>query len=354
MPSSRACRRSGAVLGRPDLRRRAADDRDRPGADGAAAPDPARRAVDGPGAADRRGHLRHAERAQPHEGLSHPRRRAERGHGAALRATAPTCSRTARRCSTARRPSCASATTSRPSISGWRPSRRPGRTGPRQLRRAPEHEQRDQGVDDERPAQDREHQRRRAAAAAAARAGPRHQGRRRGDRGRRRGWPPSSPRAPRSVTASGACRSPSSTLFSQSGLWSINVPRRFGGPDVSYVTLARVIAIISAADPSIGQIPQNHLGVVAAIRTVADEAQQQLLFAEVLRGARFGNAFSEFGSKKARRVRDQLHRRRRPCARQRPQVLLDRRAAGPSRADRGRSMTRAAPGTRSPIVARRA
>lgn len=92
---------------------------------------------------------------------------------------------------------------------------------------------------------------------------------------------------------------PELDLFSQSGLWSINVPRRFGGPDVSYVTLARVVAIISAADPSIGQIPQNHLGVVAAIRTVADEAQQQLLFAEVLRGVRFGNAFSEFGSKKA-------------------------------------------------------
>ncbi len=92
---------------------------------------------------------------------------------------------------------------------------------------------------------------------------------------------------------------PELDLFSQSGLWSINVPRRFGGPDVSYATLARVIAIISAADPSIGQIPQNHLGVVAAIRTVADEAQQKLLFAEVLRGVRFGNAFSEFGSKKA-------------------------------------------------------
>ena len=92
---------------------------------------------------------------------------------------------------------------------------------------------------------------------------------------------------------------PELDLFSQSGLWSINVPRRFGGPDVSYVTLARVVAIISAADPSIGQIPQNHLGVVAAIRTVADEAQQELLFPEVLRGVRFGNAFSEFGSKKA-------------------------------------------------------
>lgn len=85
--------------------------------------------------------------------------------------------------------------------------------------------------------------------------------------------------------------------FSQSGLWSINVPKHFGGPELSYVTLARVIEIISAADPSLGQIPQNHLGVVAAIRTVSDEEQQHLLFSEILRGIRFGNAFSEFGSR---------------------------------------------------------
>jgi len=87
--------------------------------------------------------------------------------------------------------------------------------------------------------------------------------------------------------------------FSQSGLWSINVPKAFGGPEVSYATLARVIEIVSAADSSIGQIAQNHLGVVAAIRTVSSEAQQKLLFAEVLKGTRFGNAFSEFGSKRA-------------------------------------------------------
>lgn len=87
--------------------------------------------------------------------------------------------------------------------------------------------------------------------------------------------------------------------FSQSGLWSINVPKAFGGPELSYVTLSKVIEIISAADSSIGQIAQNHLGVVAAIRTVSDPDQQKLLFAEVLKGTRFGNAFSEFGSKRA-------------------------------------------------------
>lgn len=85
--------------------------------------------------------------------------------------------------------------------------------------------------------------------------------------------------------------------FSQSGLGSINVPRKFGGPEVSYVTLSKVIQILSAADPSIGQIPQNHLGVVAAIRTVSDDVQQKLFFGEILKGVRLGNAFSEFGSK---------------------------------------------------------
>ncbi|MGU3542017.1 SfnB family sulfur acquisition oxidoreductase [Methylobacterium sp. A52T] len=87
--------------------------------------------------------------------------------------------------------------------------------------------------------------------------------------------------------------------FSQSGLWSINVPRAYGGPELSYRTLAQVIAIVAAADPAIAQIAQNHLGILAAIRTVSDEAQKQLLFGEVLRGTRFGNAFSERGTKRA-------------------------------------------------------
>ncbi|MGH1574551.1 SfnB family sulfur acquisition oxidoreductase [Methylobacterium sp. P31] len=87
--------------------------------------------------------------------------------------------------------------------------------------------------------------------------------------------------------------------FSQSGLWSINVPRAYGGPEVSYRTLAQVIAIIAAADPAIAKISQNHLGIVAAIRTASDEAQKALLFEEVLKGTRFGNAFSERGTKRA-------------------------------------------------------
>lgn len=97
--------------------------------------------------------------------------------------------------------------------------------------------------------------------------------------------------------------------FSQSGLWSINVPRAYGGPELSYVTMAKAIEIIAAADPSIAQIPQNHLGIVAAIRTVGSEAQKRLLFGEVLKGRRFGNAFSERGTKRAAEFATRLERR---------------------------------------------
>ena len=85
--------------------------------------------------------------------------------------------------------------------------------------------------------------------------------------------------------------------FSKSGLWGITVPKAYGGAGVSIVTLAEVIKLISAADPSIGQIPQNHLAALDAIRFSASEAQKTLWFGRVLQGYRLGNAFSEAKSK---------------------------------------------------------
>lgn len=85
--------------------------------------------------------------------------------------------------------------------------------------------------------------------------------------------------------------------FSASGLWGITIPQAYGGAGVSYVTLAEVIKLISAADPSLGQLPQNHLGVVDILLQTASEEQKQHYFAKVLQGYRFGNAFSEAGSK---------------------------------------------------------
>lgn len=85
--------------------------------------------------------------------------------------------------------------------------------------------------------------------------------------------------------------------FSGTGLWAITVPKAYGGAEVSFATLAEVIKIISAADPSIGQMPQNHLAALDAIRASASEEQKKLWFGRVLKGYRLGNAFSEAKSR---------------------------------------------------------
>lgn len=96
--------------------------------------------------------------------------------------------------------------------------------------------------------------------------------------------------------------------FSASGLWGITVPRDYGGAGVSPVTLARVTAIIAAADGSLGQIPQNHFFALEALRVGGTEAQKAALFARALAGERFGNALAETThrdyKRRARLVRD--------------------------------------------------
>lgn len=85
--------------------------------------------------------------------------------------------------------------------------------------------------------------------------------------------------------------------FTHSGLGSISIAREFGGPQVSFVTLAEVFAIISAADPALGQIPQNQVGILNLISSTATQTQKQQLFTSVLQGWRIGNAGPERGSK---------------------------------------------------------
>ena len=85
--------------------------------------------------------------------------------------------------------------------------------------------------------------------------------------------------------------------FTRSGLGSISIPREYGGPQVSFVTLAEVFAIISAADPALGQIPQNQFGILNLVLGSATEAQKRQLFKSVLDGWRIGNAGPERGTK---------------------------------------------------------
>lgn len=85
--------------------------------------------------------------------------------------------------------------------------------------------------------------------------------------------------------------------FSQSGLWAMAIPKAWGGAGVSWTTVAKVIAIISAADPALGQLPQNHLAGIAHLVEDGTPEQKEILLAEVLSGLRWGNAFSERGSR---------------------------------------------------------
>ncbi|NPD16997.1 SfnB family sulfur acquisition oxidoreductase [Xinfangfangia sp. D13-10-4-6] len=86
-------------------------------------------------------------------------------------------------------------------------------------------------------------------------------------------------------------------LYSQSGIWSINVPKEFGGPGLSYATLAKAVSIVASGDPAVAQIAQNHLAILGLIAIDATEAEKREIFGWALQGLRFGNAFSEFGGK---------------------------------------------------------
>ena len=85
--------------------------------------------------------------------------------------------------------------------------------------------------------------------------------------------------------------------LSASGLLAITVPSEYGGIDVSNVVLAEVTAILSEADSSIGQIPQNHFYILEALRHDGSETQKRFYFGRALAGERFGNALSAVGTK---------------------------------------------------------
>jgi len=85
--------------------------------------------------------------------------------------------------------------------------------------------------------------------------------------------------------------------FSQSGLWGITVPKELGGAGVSTPVFTEVVALISEADASLGQIPQNHYANVEEIRLVSTEAQKAFFFDRILKGERLGNAAVERAGK---------------------------------------------------------
>ena len=88
-------------------------------------------------------------------------------------------------------------------------------------------------------------------------------------------------------------------LLSDAGLLAITVPKAYGGAGVNAGTVARVIAALSSADGSIGQIPQNHFFMLEGLRLQGTEEQKRFFYGRVLAGERLGNALSETGTKTA-------------------------------------------------------
>ncbi|GMK45919.1 hypothetical protein PghCCS26_30470 [Paenibacillus glycanilyticus] len=86
--------------------------------------------------------------------------------------------------------------------------------------------------------------------------------------------------------------------LSESGLLGVTVPQSYGGAGVTVAVLTEIIRIISKADSSLGQIPQNHYYFLKSVELVGTEEQKRLFFGEVLRGALLGNAIAERGVKK--------------------------------------------------------
>lgn len=94
--------------------------------------------------------------------------------------------------------------------------------------------------------------------------------------------------------------------FSQSGLWALNVPRAYGGPELSYRTIVEVFAIIAEGDASIAQIAQNHVSLLDIVRLDPDEDRRRKLFEFALAGLRLGNAQAEKGGRTIRDIETRI------------------------------------------------
>lgn len=79
----------------------------------------------------------------------------------------------------------------------------------------------------------------------------------------------------------------------RSGILTATVPADFGGPGGAPSVGAEIVRILSTADGSIGQVPQNHFAFVRWIDAAATPEQKERLFAEVLNGGHIANAQAE-------------------------------------------------------------
>ena len=80
--------------------------------------------------------------------------------------------------------------------------------------------------------------------------------------------------------------------LTHAGFFGASVPKPYGGADISSLTIAQAFRLLSAADPSIGQIPQNHYCWLPTV-SGGTEDQAAFFYRRFLAGDRIGNAHSE-------------------------------------------------------------
>ena len=153
--------------------------------------------------------------------------------------------------------------------------------------------------------------------------------RRGGDRSRRGACPRNSRKAPPRGIASASSLTRRWNSSPTRACSRSPCRRPTAGAGVRAGTVARVIAALSRADGSIGQIPQNHFFMLEGLRLQGTEEQKRFFYGRVLAGERLGNALSETGTKTAHDHATRLTRDGSLYPPQRPQVLFDRRAVRP-------------------------
>jgi alkylation response protein AidB-like acyl-CoA dehydrogenase len=83
--------------------------------------------------------------------------------------------------------------------------------------------------------------------------------------------------------------------YGQTGLLAVSIPVEHGGPGLGFGAVADVFRIVSAADGSIGHIPQVHFGTVETLKGFGSDEQVAEVYRRILDGEVFGNAQSEPG-----------------------------------------------------------
>jgi alkylation response protein AidB-like acyl-CoA dehydrogenase len=82
-------------------------------------------------------------------------------------------------------------------------------------------------------------------------------------------------------------------LILSSGLGAARVPRRYGGSQVSFRSLAEIVIHVAAGDASVGQVLQPHFIFLERVRLMGSAVQRQRYLGAAASGVFFGNAMSE-------------------------------------------------------------